>query len=192
MTKNKRVIFTVLLAVVIIFILAYVYFFDKGYFAKSTTSKNTDQTAGVLKANEVKEVKTDTKAILKHEKPNFTLEYPADFVVSKTAIDGGETVVFKKPAPKSGFQIFISPYAEKAGLNSVIQAAFPDLPIEGMQEVVIGDNIHALIFWSSDPSIGKTRELWFVRDGYLFQVTAYPELDSLLAEIFAASLKFTP
>ena len=59
------------------------------------------------------------------------------------------------------------------------------MAIESPQQALLGKdkNLPALIFFSSHPSLGKTREVWFIRDGLLYQVTALAALDGELANI---------
>jgi hypothetical protein len=41
------------------------------------------------------------------------------------------------------------------------------------------------MFFSQNPVMGETREVWFIKDGYLYEVTTYRELDSWLSQIMA-------
>lgn len=136
-----------------------------------------------------------------HQDPNFILSYPDDLTATSSVdADGSETIVFGGPsqpdmtADHLGFQIFISPYNESAPINQeFVKAAFPLLSIEDPVQVVFGANgdLNGLVFMSTDPTIGRTRELWLAHEGYLYQVTTYAALDSWLAEIFK-TLKFSP
>ena len=63
--------------------------------------------------------------------------------------------------------------------------------IENPQNVLTGakKNIQGLIFFSKDESVGKTREVWFVHDEFLYQVTGHADLDSLIGQVMD-SMKF--
>ena len=84
-----------------------------------------------------------------------------------------------------GFQIFILPFDE-AGPMTVerIGRDLPEIIIAEPQNAVIGkDDIRALIFFGQEPGISRTREAWFVYNGYLYQVSAPAELDEFLAKV---------
>jgi len=48
---------------------------------------------------------------------------------------------------------------------------------------VMVDGARGTMFFGSAPRMNDTREVWFVKDGYLYEVTTYKELDSWLAQI---------
>ena len=117
----------------------------------------------------------------------FSVEYPRELeyqVFDEEA--GGESIVFQKPDERIGFQIFISLFQDEQISTSYIQEFLPSAVIEDPQEIIIGEDIRGVIFWSSDARIGRTREVWFPYNGYLYQVTTYEYLDSWLAEIMSS------
>ncbi|MBI2624580.1 hypothetical protein HYW67_03785 [Candidatus Parcubacteria bacterium] len=128
-----------------------------------------------------------------HPKPYFSFRYPAGFTV--TALppdDNGETVLMRNPNDqKQEFQIRISEFDEpfdpaqgKPGpiTPERIRKDIPDMAIDTPQTVSVGGE-NALAFLSRDDSLGNTREVWFVSGGYLYQITAYAEMDDLLGKI---------
>lgn len=122
-----------------------------------------------------------------HPQYGFSVEYPKELEVRAFQEDEeSESITFQKPKEKFGFQIFISPFDEEIEILTK-ERVLEDLPfaqIEEAQEAVFGtQGIHGLLFWSQGPNIGKTRELWFVKDGYLYEITTYAELDEWLAQI---------
>ena len=48
---------------------------------------------------------------------------------------------------------------------------------------VIIDGAPATMFFSTNTDMGNTREVWFVKNGFLYEVTSYKELDAWLAGI---------
>lgn len=126
----------------------------------------------------------------------FSVEYPNTFVIEAyKEKDGGETIIFQtQDEKKLGFQIFISPFGEDEVITR--ERILEDIPFTTVlepQEVIIGNPsvnsgqvIHALVFWSEDPSVGKTREVWFTYGGNLYEITTYAELDSWLAQILSS------
>ena len=133
-----------------------------------------------------------------HPERGFSVEYPQDLEVLKfDEGDGAETILFSRKENehfpllgKRGFQIFIMPFEELELTKDKILKDLPEAIIEELQEVVLGVNtaggdIKALIFWSQSPVIDKTREVWFVHNSYLYEVTTYEHFDSELAKILS-------
>jgi len=131
-----------------------------------------------------------------HPLYGFSVEYPEELDITTFEEDEhSETVVFRTPEDESvsleekiGFQIFISPFEEDSILTyERIREDLPFATIEDPVEVVIGtktgQETQALLFWSEDPTIGRTRELWFVYNSNLYEVTTFAHLDNFLASI---------
>jgi len=113
----------------------------------------------------------------------FSLEYPSELDIAEFYEEESETIVFQKRGDKKGFQIFITPYIGEQITREKILEDLPSTIVKNPTEAIIGENIRALIFWSDSSEIGKTREVWFTQNGYLFEISAYAELDEWLAEI---------
>lgn len=130
-----------------------------------------------------------------HPTYGFSVEYPEELLAQSFAEkNGGETILFQRegdnpsdpPEGKMGFQIFITPFDEDETLTQ--ERIVEDLPfavVDEPVEVILADGIHALLFWSNDPSLGVTREIWFAHDGNLYEITTYAHLDSFLAKILS-------
>lgn len=124
-----------------------------------------------------------------HPTLNFRVDYPDTYATTAfRETDNGETIIFQEPdGGKKGFQIFITPFGEDVTLTRErILKDISTLAIDEPQEAVIGNAIHALIFFSNDPRIGQTREVWFTNKGYLYEVTTYAEYDTWLAHILSS------
>ena len=115
----------------------------------------------------------------------FSFQYPKDFTATKFREgEGSDTILIQQKGGKGGFQIFISPFDEPGPLTKErISQDLPDMKIESAENRVLKNGIPALLFFSSEASLGETREIWFVKNGYLYQITATKEIDSLVAEI---------
>lgn len=116
---------------------------------------------------------------------NFSFQYPKDFTVTKFQEgENGNTILVQEKESKESFQIFISPFDEPGPLTKerVLQD-LPDLIIKNPEQRVLKNGAAALIFFSEEPSLGEIREIWFVYNGYLYQISTYATLDSLVAEI---------
>lgn len=126
-----------------------------------------------------------------HSKIGFSLEYPSELsVVEFDEGQGARTILFQKPGEQFGFQIFAVPYQGDTISPERIAKDIPSRVLKDPVEVVLGENTRASVFWSESPTIGETREVWFIRNGYLFEVTTYAELDTWLAGILS-TLQFT-
>ena len=125
--------------------------------------------------------------VFEHPKFGFSVEYPAEFSAARyEEADNAETILFenkKEGEEKLGFQIFITPFGEETITRERILQDLPNAGIEEPQEAILGDGTHALIFWSNDEAVGKTREVWFTHAGYLYEVSTYARLDTWLANI---------
>lgn len=130
----------------------------------------------------------DNNVLYRHPELNFTIEYPRELrALLFKEKDGSETIVFQESKDKNkGFQFFIQSFEEGEVLTQQkILEDLPNITIEEPQEVVIGSNIRALIFWANDSNLGRTREVWFSNNGYLYEVTAYADFDLELAKILS-------
>ena len=125
----------------------------------------------------------------------FSFQYPKSFTASKFSEGEGDAILVQYQGasnsineyPKnSGFQIFIAPFDEPLPTKERILQELPDMVINNIENRVLKNGIPALIFFSEDSSsLGKTREIWFVKSGYLYQITATKEIDNLVAQIVA-------
>lgn len=126
----------------------------------------------------------------------FRFLYPPDFTVTEIDDESGYTILAQNSAKKAAFQIFLNPFdlsteaSAKAGESWVLTPArikkdLPNMIIENPQPVLIGadKNIPALIFFSQDQTLGRTREIWFVGNGHLFQVETFADQDSLIGPV---------
>ena len=123
----------------------------------------------------------------------LSFNYPDGFNVSGFA-EGeiGYTILAQKSGSRESFQIFVSDFDEPGPITPPrIEKDIPDIVIESPQEVLIGKDkkIQALIFFSKNESLGRTREVWFVQNGNLYQLTAYADLDGLIGPVLE-TLKF--
>ena len=124
----------------------------------------------------------------------LSFDIPKDFVVSKFDDNGREVVLAESPRFKLGLQLVITPFDEEEPITADrIRQDLPSLVMEMPVEFWVDDATPAVRFTSEDPSLGETREIWFARDGNLYQFTLYCEdprrLDALIRQ-FATDFKF--
>ena len=119
----------------------------------------------------------------------FSLDHPASWRHSNVQDDeyGGEVFLFEGPGAGEGFQIFLSPFDEPLDVLTPerIREDVPAIAIENPQVVVVGQGgqFRALIFFSNDESLGRTREVWFIHEGYLYQLTVPAGRDAEIARV---------
>lgn len=117
----------------------------------------------------------------------LSFNYPEGFNVSSFAEgEAGFTILVQKPNTKESFQFFISDFDEPGPITTArIKKDVPDMVIENPQEVLIGSgkNLPALIFFSRNESLGRTREVRFVVNAKLYQLTTYANVDNLIGPV---------
>lgn len=152
-----------------------------GFLLYLYSSKNTPVTIYSPSVGLVSEEYREYKNLLLH----FSLIYPKDLKV-KEYDDGtsASTITFEDAANEKSFQIFVVPYQG----NQITEEQFKkDVPSGIMKEPVdiIIDGVQGTMFFSTNASLGDTREVWFIRGGFLYEVTTYANLDSWLAQILS-------
>lgn len=113
----------------------------------------------------------------------FSLFYPSGMKVTEfDEGDGARTITFENVAGVKGFQIFIVPY----GAQQVSVERFrKDVP-SGMREQstdLLIDGSVANAFFSNNIALGDTWEVWFIKNGYLFETTVPKVLGPWLSDI---------
>jgi len=107
----------------------------------------------------------------------FSLFYPSDLSVNVNDDgDGATTVVFQDTKTVRGFQLFIVPYS---GTQVTEQRFEEDEPSGVRNDVTTGliNGTPAAAFYSTDPRLGDTYEVWFIHGGYLYEATTLKPLE---------------
>lgn len=139
---------------------------------------------------------TDSQIDLKtrtyqNKKYGFSINVPESMTVSNFQ-EGrvGEVILFQVNEKKDKnddpwMQVFVLPFDEEGLITPErIKKDLPDMEVEDPKYAIIGkEKFKALIFMSNEPGIGKTREVWFVKNGYLFQINTGHEYERLLGEM---------
>ena len=151
-------------------------------------SRAPNQNSGVSLLRGSVERVTEGQSRYTNNRYGFSLVYPSELVIQEfEESENTMSVIFQKPGEEVGFQIFVTSYSEPTITEARIKTDIPSGIIENPVEVLIGvsRDIRALRFNSEVPLIGESTEVWFLRDGYLYEVTTYAALDEWLAEILA-------
>lgn len=116
----------------------------------------------------------------------FSIKIPDTFSVQEFQTDAS-TVIVLDGGEGTGVQILITPYGEdvKTFTADMIRQDLPELKISDVQPVEVGESHRGLAFRSDSADFGgASREVWFVFEGNLYQISTYERLDDLLKAIF--------
>ena len=95
---------------------------------------------------------------------------------------GAETIVFQNIKTTQGFQVYIVPYTE----DTVSTQQFEKDQPSGIQDELTNikvDGATGASFYSQHTLLGKTYEVWFIKNGYLYEVTTLASLDTFVNDI---------
>lgn len=123
-----------------------------------------------------------------HPRYGFSVVVPKDLdIIRVDEGEGTETIVFTPKAEDSAavMQIFVTPYLPSEITEERLRKDVPGGEIKDINEVLIGagSDIRAVRFSSQHPGLGEAREVWFIRNGYLFEVMTRMENDAWLATV---------
>ncbi len=122
-----------------------------------------------------------------NEQFRFSLTLPQGVTAAQLPFDGKGTAVVLQDASGNGIQIYVT---ENVGDTRVLREAdikrqIPDMQVTGVQAVEIGENNTGVAFLSDNEAYnGASREVWFVFNGNLYQISTYARLDNLLQAMF--------
>ena len=118
-----------------------------------------------------------------HKNPDFSFEKPEGYVVGVSEQEGNEVLLVSKAQESTqGFQVLISRPDERVELTpTFIQSALPGMLVQAAKKVAIDGKGVGIMFESNNEAFGGASfEIWFMADGYLYQVSSY---DSFAAEL---------
>lgn len=123
-----------------------------------------------------------------HPTNHFSFNYPKEFTVTSVPSDSIEIILVQSTTTKVAVQITISPFqGEDIDITpDIIKTEIPDMKIDNAQDLLVGPSRKGLAFVSDNPAFGgKSREVWFVFKGKLYQISTYYEFDEFLKGVFA-------
>lgn len=153
----------------------------------SSIESDVSSTEGAIAAlsesvPDTREVSADMRGY-QNAKYKFGLLYPKDLSVKEyVERDGAMSVTFDNAQTNQGFQIYVTPYKEKQITEARFKLDQPSGVYKEPTDVMV-DNTRATMFFGQNSVMGDTREVWFIRGGYLYEVTTYKELDTWLGSI---------
>lgn len=128
-----------------------------------------------------------------HPRLGFILDLPDGFSAGKFEEEdsgaAGETTLVQGP-DNAELQIYATAFDEEGPLTAErIHKDLPTLSIVAPQQVVLHGGMDALVFVSDNEALGKTQEVWFVHDSFLYQMTTRAPLIKTIAQVIG-SMRF--
>jgi hypothetical protein len=114
-----------------------------------------------------------------HPATGLTFPYHKDFRLMIVKEDGGEVILAENAEHAMAFQIFIQPFDEPGPLTvERIRRDLPDMQMEAVSETTTYKSDDPMLtFLSMDKTLGPIPQAWFIRDGYLYQLSMYAPVD---------------
>lgn len=85
---------------------------------------------------------------------------------------GAMTIVLQNEKLVRGMQVFVVPYAESLITEERFKADVPSGVREDAEDTTL-NGVRAVTFVSEDMLLGPTREIWIIRNGYLYEITTF-------------------
>ena len=120
----------------------------------------------------------------KSEPFRFALIIPEKMSVGEFAESGDARTYVFSGVDTPSFQIYVTPYGKDIIDAERFKLDQPSGVILEQQEVSIG-GVRAVAFFGKNDVMGETREVWFVREGLLYEVTTEKENDAWLSAMMA-------
>jgi hypothetical protein len=116
---------------------------------------------------------------------HFSVKYPGDLPPRETHDRGHSlSVTFQKEAGQPGFAIYVAPING----NEITEERFLlDEPsgVRNDPTIISVDGVKALAFHGFDAAMGQTYEVWFIKGGFLYEVSTYKEIEPGLNEVLS-------
>jgi hypothetical protein len=108
----------------------------------------------------------------RNETYHISLFYPDNLSVKEfDEGKGAATITFQNVATAQGFQMFVVPYTSAQISRARFMQDEPSGVMQSPMNVKIG-GVPATSFYGANTFLGETAEIWFLRAGYLYEVTA--------------------
>jgi len=95
------------------------------------------------------------------------------------------TIRVENELEKKGFQIFVIAYDEETISDERFRMDLPS-GVREQEEAIVLNGVPATAFVSEDAVLGNTREVWFIREGYLYEITAPLSSETWLQEVLVS------
>lgn len=117
-----------------------------------------------------------------HVNPNFSFTYPKNFTVGNFDELNHKIVLVQNAKKEHAFQIAISSFDEPNTVLTVdrVKKDLPNLKMQDPLQINIGSQGSGVSFVDSGT---RMREVWFVYNSFLYQITATRESEGLLESV---------
>ncbi len=113
----------------------------------------------------------------------FALLYPQELRVREyKEREGAMSAIFENPSNGQGFQIYVTPYGDTQITKERFLLDISSGVMKDPTDIVVG-GVRGTMFFSTNSIMGETREVWFINNGFLYEVVTYKQLDAWLASI---------
>ena len=152
--------------------------------ASSLSAASPDAAPLATSSPPTEQVSADTRRY-QNTQFHFSLIYPSELQVEEDKEQGGAlTVTFQNADMSDGFEVYITPYAQSQVTQARFQADEPSGVMTDPTAIVVAGT-PATMFFGNNTLMGDTREVWFIHNGFLYEVATYKNLDSWLSNIMS-------
>ncbi len=117
------------------------------------------------------------------EQYGFAFSYPQDLLIEEFDEGGGRTtLVVHWPDSQVGFQLYVTPHTDETISGDIIRRDVGSAAIVDLREEDLRPDLRVATFLSESPLVGRTREIWFLHKGHLFEATAPVEAEALMRD----------
>jgi hypothetical protein len=114
---------------------------------------------------------------------HFSLQYPDTLQATEYKENGGAvTATFANADNSQSFEVYVTPYSGTQITDSRFKTDEPSGTFVQPTNVLIAGT-QATMFYGNNPIMSDTREVWFIKNGFLYEVATYKELDTWLGQI---------
>lgn len=115
----------------------------------------------------------------------FSLFYPSALSAGEyPGEQGTDTFVFEDASTTQAFEVYVLPYGQPQVSQERFQKDIPSGVRDDFQPVTI-DGASGASFFSTDPRLGDTAEVWLLHGGYLYEITALKSDAAWLSSILS-------
>ena len=125
---------------------------------------------------------SDTQNLYSNQTFHFSLVFPNTLAVHEYKEAGGALSITFEGNDLREFQIYVTPYQETQITPARFKLDEPSGVFDDPVDILI-DGVRATMFFSKNPIMGDTREVWFIHGGFLYEVVTEKQNDAWLAGI---------
>ncbi len=115
----------------------------------------------------------------------FSFRHPINFTATSFAEGEGESIVVQDTNKGSGFQVYVVGFSgEDTSITPQLLARdIPDMEVIDPQPISLGGGNSGLAFITPHENGEYIREVWFILNGYLYQISGFADLDPLISAV---------